>query len=56
MMIVIVLLVLAVLTLAYGRFQDRKSLSELVRNQETNLALSINQLDSQPKFVSRETA
>lgn len=56
MMIVIVLLVLAVLTLAYGRFQDRKLLSELVRNQETNLALSITQLDSQPKFVSRETA
>ncbi|MBL5885585.1 hypothetical protein I7V28_18935 [Lelliottia amnigena] len=56
MTIALVVLTLAVLALAYGRYQDRKLLSELVRNQENNLALPITQLESKPKFVSRETA
>ncbi|ENH3410730.1 hypothetical protein ABWC92_000933 [Escherichia coli] len=56
MTVVIVVLTLAVLALAYGRYQDRKLLSELVRNQEDNFFLSIAKLESQPKFVSREMA
>lgn len=56
MTIVIGVLTLAVLALAYGRFQDRKLLSELFRDKENNLAISIARLESEPKFVSRETA
>ncbi|MEP8849230.1 hypothetical protein ABKU49_05825 [Enterobacter hormaechei] len=56
MTILIIVLTLAVLALAYGRYQDRKLLSELVCNQEDNFALSTAKLESQPKFVSREMA
>ncbi|EJG2388489.1 hypothetical protein AM391_RS21355 [Kluyvera ascorbata] len=56
MTFIIVVLSMAVLVLAYGRFQDRKALNELFRIRKDELEAIRMQNEFSPELLSRETA